>query len=258
MLLLPIPCPAARGKGGGAVSDSLRALLGLPDQGPLLIALVGAGGKTTTLLALAREYKDRGCRVLVTTTTRIYVPQERDRLLLGPPDKAAEAGAEAGTITVAGNAVEPNGKLVGFPEAWLDRMHRQGAYDVILTEADGSKGLPLKAPAAYEPVIPDGATDVIGVIGMDAWGRPADDRTVHRLEHFCEVTGALPGQTIDNGLLLKLIDGPQGLFKGVPRTARRHLLLNKCNDPIRLAAARELLAQCSQTGAGALHQGACR
>ncbi len=240
------------------MSDSLRALLGLPDQGPLLIALVGAGGKTTTLDALAGEYSGQGCRVLVTTTTRIYVPRQRDRLLLGAPDTVAAAAAAPGTITVAGTAVEADGKLVGLPEAWLDRMHRQGAYDVILTEADGSKGLPLKAPAAYEPVIPDSATDVIGVIGMDAWGHPADGRRVHRLERFCEVTGALPGQMIDTALLLKLIDAPEGLFKGAPVAARRHLLLNKCNDAARRSAAREILDQCRLAGIGRLFKGASR
>ena len=39
---------------------------------PVVLAVTGAGGKTTCIAALARELMDRGKRVLVVTTTHMY------------------------------------------------------------------------------------------------------------------------------------------------------------------------------------------
>ena len=41
---------------------------------PLLIAAVGAGGKTSTLFWLAELFQQAGRRVLLTTTTHMFVP----------------------------------------------------------------------------------------------------------------------------------------------------------------------------------------
>ena len=49
-----------------------------------IIALVGGGGKTTLMFALARELSSQGHRVITTTTTKIMepTPQETPQLLL--------------------------------------------------------------------------------------------------------------------------------------------------------------------------------
>ena len=55
-----------------------------------VISLVGGGGKTTLLYALARHYSAQGQRVLVSTTTHIrrpdanYAPDEAARDALWP------------------------------------------------------------------------------------------------------------------------------------------------------------------------------
>ena len=41
-----------------------------------IISFVGGGGKTTTMFSLAEELKAMGKKVLVTTTTKIFVPNE--------------------------------------------------------------------------------------------------------------------------------------------------------------------------------------
>jgi xanthine dehydrogenase accessory factor len=53
--------------------------------------------------------------------------------------------------------------------------------DVVLVEADGSKGLPLKYPNTSEPVIPENADEIMVVCGLNAVGQKAKD-VCHRLE----------------------------------------------------------------------------
>ncbi|ABZ75221.1 conserved hypothetical protein [Shewanella halifaxensis HAW-EB4] len=51
----------------------------LSNQAPvpsLLVALVGGGGKTSTAFRLAQQAKARGMKVLITTTTKMYLPSE--------------------------------------------------------------------------------------------------------------------------------------------------------------------------------------
>ena len=52
----------------------LAELLGV---GPGITAIIGSGGKTTTLYQLARELTGRGLRVICSTTTHIRPPDRR-------------------------------------------------------------------------------------------------------------------------------------------------------------------------------------
>lgn len=242
------------------MDNTLISLLGLPEKGPLMVALVGAGGKTTTMMALALEYKALHKNVMVTTTTRIYMPPDEfwDYSFIGTRPASADAAVPDGSVTVVGEAVEGDGKLVGVGREWLDSIYQESVYDIILIEADGSKGKPLKAPASYEPVIPAACTHVIGIIGMDAFGQPMSDRWIHRLPEFLEVTGGEIDQEIDVNALIKLIGSPDGLFKNSPEKAARILLLNKCTESSRVNAADSLVSECIRQGVGKLAKGAWR
>lgn len=227
------------------MAKDMITLLGLPADGPFMAALVGAGGKTTALLALAQEYKALNRSVLITTTTRIYLPPAdfADAVFLDPQASRLPVQGAKGTITLIGEGVEANGKVVGVAAPWLDAVYGARLFDVILIEADGSRGKPVKAPGAHEPVIPGAVTHVIGIIGMDAWGQPANRDWVHRLEEFLRVTGAEAGQRIDALMLKSLIESPEGLFKSAPASAERILLLNKCSHGELTKAAEILVAQ---------------
>ena len=61
----------------------------------------------------------------------------------------------------------------------------------MLTEADGSKRLPLKAHAAWEPVIPAATANFVWVVGASGLGKPVAE-VVHRPELFCERCGCEP------------------------------------------------------------------
>ena len=94
-----------------------------------MVSLIGAGGKTTTLFRLAKELRDQGCKVLVTTTTKIIKPAKPhiDRLFLVDDVQALLdvcADLAAPTIICAGCGVNQEGKLLGMPTPWLDRLNQ--------------------------------------------------------------------------------------------------------------------------------------
>ena len=212
----------------------LSRALALDESAPVVISLVGGGGKTTAMFRLADELKARGKRVLVTTTTNIFVPGPGrcDRYFLDGCDGAdALAGSPAGTITCLGNGIieGEHRKVKSVDPACIDGISSAGHFDCILVEADGSKRKPIKAPADYEPVIPSSTTAVIGVIGLDALGKPIDEETVHRSGLFCSLTGSIPGDTLGPEDIIKLIRADAGLFKNAPGAAEKIVLLNKAD-----------------------------
>jgi probable selenium-dependent hydroxylase accessory protein YqeC len=228
-----------------------------------LVALVGAGGKTSAQDALARELSARGRSVLLTCTTHWADRREEegtpfDRLLLRPGlEGPAAAGAGPGLPPrpgITGLAARPAapGKLKGIHPSWIPLL-RPG-WDAVLVEADGSRRLPVKAPGPDEPVLPPAPDLVVGVVGLDCLGRPMDGATVHRPERFAAVTGCAPGAPIRWEHLRALVLHPQGLFRGAGAAARL-LLLNKLDaaparpDPaaLRGLGVRTVLAAC---GAG--------
>ena len=171
---------------------------------PGITAIIGSGGKSTLLRALGLELMRAGGRVLLCTTTRMFpvagVPWDGSnrRLDAAPwkpgalhaPGCACEAcaGLARGSICQAGVLDPDTGKL-SSPAEPLDHLAQR--FDYVLAEADGSKRLPLKAHAAWEPVIPTGTANVVWVVGASGFGKPVDE-IVHRPELFCERCGCKP------------------------------------------------------------------
>ncbi|MBI5440681.1 MAG: putative selenium-dependent hydroxylase accessory protein YqeC [Deltaproteobacteria bacterium] len=226
------------------------ALLPLLPSGSGVIAFVGAGGKTTAMLRLARDLDERGLSVLVTTTTHLSDPRREvrgpaGRLVFQPAMEFPNAGgagttrvetAPGITMLVSREADDP-GKVKGIHPSWIPAL--RSSWDFVLVEADGSRRLPLKAPGTGEPVLPPGTDLVVGVLGLDGLGRPMDSLTVHRPECFARVTGCEPGSPVAWEHIEALVRHPEGLFKGAPPA--RVLLLNKV-DAASFLPSREQLA----------------
>ena len=93
-----------------------------------------------------------------------------------------------GSICQAGVLDPETGKLSAPAEPLNELAQR---FDYVLAEADGSKRLPLKAHAAWEPVIPDATANVVWVVGASGLGKPVAE-AAHRPELFCERCGCEP------------------------------------------------------------------
>ena len=177
------------------VSGNLASALKIE---PGMTAIIGSGGKSTLLRALGLELMRAGGRVLLCTTTHMFpvagVPWDgSSRRLDAAPWKPgalhvpgctceACAGLARGSICQAGVLDPKTGKL-SAPAEPLDELARR--FDYVLAEADGSKRLPLKAHAAWEPVIPAATANVVWVVGASGLDKPVDE-VVHRPELFRE------------------------------------------------------------------------
>lgn len=222
------------------------ALLPLLPGGAGVIAFVGAGGKTSALFHLGAELVTEGRRVLLTSTTHLMDPRgEAARppltLVLRPELEAPPGACELPeavpglTVLMARPAGEP-GKLKGVHPAWIPAL--KASWDFVLVEADGSRRLPLKAPADHEPVLPPGTDLVVGVVGLRSLGQSLDGRTVHRPERFGELTGGAPGAPITWDHVVALARHPQGLFKDAP--GPRVMLLNQADQTTTLPTVSQL------------------
>ncbi len=188
----------------------------------MVIAIVGAGGKTTVGSHIGKQLSAMGRRVLLTTTTKIAMP-EGEAVFLG---NAADINARAGYMVAAQRQL-PGGKLQGYSAQDIRAIARSGLFDDIVVEADGAARKPVKAPNETEPVYPASVDLIIGVVGMDCLGQPVSAAHVHRPELFCAVTGAHDGEPISARHIIRLFIHPDGLFRHAPACVQRVVFLNK-------------------------------
>lgn len=169
----------ARHEGVISFMEELSVLLGVR---PGVTALVGSGGKTTAMYRLAAELAERGT-VLCATTTHIFPPSHLPVWTEGR--EAALAGALAERRCLCVGTPAEDGKLTAppLPMAVLAEL-----ADFVLVEADGSRGLPLKAHLAHEPAIPPQAGDVILLAGASGLGQTVRE-AAHQPERFSELAG---------------------------------------------------------------------
>ena len=156
-----------------------------------IISIVGAGGKTSTMFQLAKEYAGIGKRVIVTTSTHIFRPEGYEVVLENQPqwlEQLMEFAKEPGgnILVTAAEEIEwkkgkhdhfsvdkAKKKLKGMEPQKIGKLSEY--CDVLLIEADGSKGLPVKIPAEHEPVICEKTGIVLNVYGMRAIGKKIKD-----------------------------------------------------------------------------------
>lgn len=162
------------------------------------IVFVGAGGKTSAIYSCARQFlrknnqisgdcyennfsirhlvgdsMDRIRKVLILTTTKMNLPDQEwqeytvlngsagDIIYRLKKKRLCIAGTLTAAMPFKMSGIQQNDFKAVFMEA-----------DVILVEGDGSKGLPLKFPASFEPVFPSYMTDVVIVAGLSGIGKP--------------------------------------------------------------------------------------
>jgi probable selenium-dependent hydroxylase accessory protein YqeC len=199
-----------------------------------LISLVGAGGKTTLMFALAEELRIRNRRVVTTTTTKIVPPstEESPRLLLGGAEvfpAIQDTLTRFGHLTWAARQ-RADKKLAGVSLPELSRLWALGWPDYLIVEADGSSRKSIKAPNENEPVVPSETGTFVSVFGLSALGRPLSPEQTFRPEIISRLTGIPPGNPITAETLAILAAHPLGGLKGWKPGMRAVVFLNQMDS----------------------------
>lgn len=213
-----------------------------------VISLVGAGGKTTLMFALARELNKGKGVVITTTTTKIFPPSSVDvPHVLTSSDRGEiidfilKNGTDLGHINLTSGKSGATGKLLGIEPAVVRKLIDLDPVLYIIVEADGAARKPLKAPnPAYEPVIPPSTSLVIPVIGIEALGQALTEEHVFRSEIAAKLTGLSMGEAISAEVIANLIVHPSGIIRCSPGRARIVPFINKVDLHTDLSRAREV------------------
>jgi probable selenium-dependent hydroxylase accessory protein YqeC len=213
------------------VVHTLTAALGL--EAKEHVALVGGGGKTRLMFALAEELRQAKKRVITSTTTKIWHRQASDATHVGLVQSHPSWRDElTGVLKTYGHgflahSLLESGKVRGIDPSLADELYQDKEVDYLIVEADGAAGRPVKAPAGHEPVIPDSATRVVGMLGLEALGQELSPEIVFRMDLFCNLAKIEERERITAPVLSRLFLRPEGLFKGTPASAKRVAFLNK-------------------------------
>jgi probable selenium-dependent hydroxylase accessory protein YqeC len=229
------------------MSERLLKLLGAEEG---IVCAVGAGGKKTTLYALAAAHPGRVAMTATVFMTAFSRRLGAYRLITEEPDLPATVAATSGHRRVAyARPSDKPGRVAGVPPEVIGDCHRQGAFDLTLVKADGARMRAIKAPATDEPVIPDTATTVLCIVSAAAIGEPLDDRIAHRPERIEAVTGLTAGEAISPAAVGRLLGADNGSLQGIPECARVIAIINAVDDADRRQAAREAAHAALEHGA---------
>ncbi|WP_338061973.1 selenium cofactor biosynthesis protein YqeC [Sporohalobacter salinus] len=177
------------------------------------MTVVGAGGKTSTIIILVQEMISK--RLLITTTTHfteftqffnkevmgadaVKIINEIDDIWQQKPKQKIVVGKER----INYDSELANYKIKGISPTLVDNFKLIFSDCNILVEGDGSAGKPIKVPASYEPVVPAKTDILIPVLGMSGLGTEINDQHCHRLK---QLRGLTDKNIIDQELIVKIL-----------------------------------------------------
>lgn len=174
-------------------------------EGKGFISITGGGGKTTLMEKLGRYLADNGSSALMTTTTKVASPRlhqygadfifEDESVLGHKPEKGS-------LVFYAHHHPMDMKKWIAPREEVLTIL--SSMYDVVISEADGSRGLPFKIHTERDPVIHPSTTASIAVAGLWGIGEKA----------YSAVFGSDEDVPVDRDYLERYVKMEEGISKG--------------------------------------------
>ncbi len=195
-----------------------------------IVCAIGAGGKKSTLYALARHHP--GKVAITATVYNTFFPADLNAVEVIAAEEFLETrlGAVPDARRIAFAC--PGGKAgrhAGVEAGRIRELHESQAFDVTLVKADGARMRWIKAPRTGEPVLPPDPDTILMVVSARALGEPLGDRIAHRAERVAAVTGARLGEPFETVHLARLLTHPQGLLAGTGN-ARIIPVINMVDD----------------------------
>ena len=204
-----------------------------------VISFAGAGGKTTTIFALAQELKDiADYKILVTTTTKMM----REKEAITVEDEVfIKEQLQTKRLVIAGTDL---GRKMGcFTMDFLQRIILLS--DITLIEADGAQRRPFKMPRSYEPVYLPCTTKIVYLAGMTALGQKIED--LSRSDIMADFLHKQPAEKLTAEDMVKILQSEQGAKKDVQHRDF-YVILNQADDEKILHSAVQIAAELHKSG----------
>lgn len=206
-----------------------------------VISIVGGGGKTTTMYHFAKKYSEVGKRVIVTTSTHILKNYEFSYFYVDNPDDIRlyyyDFFKENKICVIGVNASDKKIKSLG--ENLLNEI--SFLCDILIIEADGAKGLPIKFQGGNEPVIHSFTDKVVIVTGLDCLYKKIKD-ICFRYELAQEIYGWNKEHILNIDDIVKMLTDDKVLRKGCNDKAVTYIL-NKADNKELFNAAKEIASR---------------
>ncbi|MGL5379844.1 selenium cofactor biosynthesis protein YqeC [Clostridium sp.] len=202
-----------------------------------IVTVVGAGGKTSLINYLAKHYQINN-KVLVTTTTKIYKPDNEfkytmylldDNTKIQPPIKNG--------IVVCGQYINNEEKIVGMDFEELDRITPK--FDLSLIEGDGSKMKKIKGWNNNEPVVYPSTKKTIGILDITSYDMDINEVNIHRLDELKKITNINKNEKINFDNLCDIVLNDNGMFKNA--MGENVLFINKVENTYYENIAKDLI-----------------
>ncbi|MDD4750918.1 MAG: selenium cofactor biosynthesis protein YqeC [Synergistaceae bacterium] len=209
-----------------AVDDSLEIMK------YKVISITGGGGKTSLMFALGR-YSAENAFTLLTTTTKIFPPEKNEcpfEIIAGPDDliKTLEGSVSLPSMVTA--AKERSGeKLSGYTTEDIAEIVSKSSVGRTIVEADGSRGLSLKAYEEWEPPVPAVSDCHFVVMGADIFTAPLSPLNVFRFDILRDKFAIQPGECLSFANCAATLSNRDEYLKNSPESACRILFINKCD-----------------------------
>ncbi|BCZ44745.1 hypothetical protein psyc5s11_08120 [Clostridium gelidum] len=233
-----------------------------------IISFVGGGGKTSLIYELGNELSKLGKKVIITTTTYMFMVKS-NVVLTGKKDDIIKLLYSENMITVGMlcdgndakikyNQLKNKKTLHNSEEVKLEKISGLPGNmavslielaDFVLVEADGAKRLPLKMPASHEPVILDGSNLVVGVCGIDAIGKSIKE-ICHRPNLVSTFLNINEEHIINESDIAKILLSDKGQKKDVKCDYK--VIVNKVDTRECLEIAKNIACEFSKLGVNEL------
>ncbi|WP_300361538.1 selenium cofactor biosynthesis protein YqeC [Fusobacterium sp.] len=188
-----------------------------------IITVTGAGGKTSLIYLLSEELSKKG-KVLITTTTKIYIPPKEKFESLEIIEERIKIFGDNKNIFVIGKSILGN-KIIGVDYQEVERLKEK--FDYILVEGDGAKEKILKDWNETEPCIFPSSTKVIGVINLNILDLKINEENIHRFEIFKRNYSEYLEKKLDLNFLIKFI--LKGKFFHNSLNSEKYIFFNEVN-----------------------------
>lgn len=223
--------------------DSLFDALQMDKSRQEVVSVTGGGGKTTLIRRLQQECMGLQIPHAVSTTTHMQYERNAAFLEEESLERLLAVGKREHTVWMGRPVSEE--KMQGFSPAFLEKVYAQGLW--LLLEADGAKCLPVKAPAAHEPVIVPFSTRVVQVYGLDSVGHSIGE-ICFRPQYVAEILGKTTEDLLTPVDIARLAASPRGGRKFVNAKMWYQVVLNKADDEERQQLAVQIAAALAEYG----------